>query len=110
MAGDILQKPTLTRKYEDFILSKSHSGGDHGFAPVHLPDYLFDFQAEMVEWAYQPEKLIRKCYAKPNEHETSGYGSHLRALGRGLAHRYRKRRDRGMLLFNRYGVSCECVK
>lgn len=47
MAGDILQAPTLTRKYEDFILSKSHSGGDHGFAPVHLPDYLFDFQAAM---------------------------------------------------------------
>lgn len=63
MAGDILQAPTLTRKYEDFILSKSHSGGDHGFAPVHIPDYLFDFQAEMVEWALRKGRaaLFEDC-------------------------------------------------
>ena len=37
--------------YKDFILSKSHSGGDFGFKPIVLPSYLFDFQAAMVEWA-----------------------------------------------------------
>ena len=37
--------------YQDFILSKSHSGGDFGFKPIVLPSYLFDFQAAMVEWA-----------------------------------------------------------
>lgn len=39
------------RTYSDFILSKSHSGGDHGFKPISLPPVLFDFQAAMVEWA-----------------------------------------------------------
>ena len=37
--------------YKDFILSKSHSGGDHGFKPISLPSCLFDFQSAMVEWA-----------------------------------------------------------
>ena len=39
------------RTYSDFILSKSHSGGDFGFAPTALPSYLFDFQSAMVDWA-----------------------------------------------------------
>ena len=39
------------RTYSDFILSKSHSGGDFGFAPIALPSYLFDFQSAMVDWA-----------------------------------------------------------
>jgi len=33
--------------YKDFILSKSHSGGDHGFKPISLPQVLFDFQAAL---------------------------------------------------------------
>lgn len=37
--------------YEAFLESKSQLGGDHGFAPVWMPDFLFDFQASLVEWA-----------------------------------------------------------
>lgn len=37
--------------YEAFLLSKSQFESDSGFAPVWLPDSLFDFQAAMVEWA-----------------------------------------------------------
>lgn len=31
--------------YEQFILSKSQSGADSGFAPLWMPDFLFPFQA-----------------------------------------------------------------
>jgi len=37
--------------YDDFLHTKSQLDGDFGFAPVWLPDCLFDFQAAMVEWA-----------------------------------------------------------
>ena len=51
------------RTYSDFILSKSHSGGDFGFAPIALPSYLFDFQSEMVEWALRKGRaaLFEDC-------------------------------------------------
>lgn len=49
MADMILAERPLS--YQDFILSKSHSGGDFGLKPIVLPSYLFDFQAAMVEWA-----------------------------------------------------------
>lgn len=37
--------------YEAFLDGKSQRGADNGFAPVWMPDFLFDFQREMVEWA-----------------------------------------------------------
>lgn len=37
--------------YEAFLASKAQLGGDHGFDPVDLPDYLFDFQRDLVTWA-----------------------------------------------------------
>lgn len=51
------------RSYQEFILSKSHTGGDHGFAPIELPSYLFDFQAAMVEWALRKGRasLFEDC-------------------------------------------------
>jgi len=38
------------KPYEEFLRDKAHIDGDHGFAPVWMPDYLFDFQAAMVDW------------------------------------------------------------
>jgi hypothetical protein len=38
-------------EYQAFIDSKLHTGADHGFAPVWIPDFLFDFQKDMIEWA-----------------------------------------------------------
>jgi hypothetical protein len=38
-------------KYEDFIESKTQAGANSGFEPVWMPDFLFDFQREIVEWA-----------------------------------------------------------
>ena len=38
-------------KYEEYIYGKTHVGADHGFEPTFLPDFLFDFQRSLVEWA-----------------------------------------------------------
>lgn len=37
--------------YSEFIDGKAHSTDYHGFDPVFMPDYLFDFQKDIVEWA-----------------------------------------------------------
>ena len=37
--------------YANFIHGKSQLGGDHGFDPVWMPDFLFDFQRDLVEWS-----------------------------------------------------------
>lgn len=37
--------------YGEFLKRKSQLGGNHGFSPVWMPDFLFDFQAALVEWA-----------------------------------------------------------
>lgn len=37
--------------YAEFIRQKSQSGNDGGFAPTFMPDFLFDFQRSLVEWA-----------------------------------------------------------
>jgi len=40
-------------KYTDFLNDKAQLGGNHGFSPVWMPDFLFDFQRELVEWSLQ---------------------------------------------------------
>lgn len=37
--------------YQEYLSAKAQLGGNHGFAPVSMPDYLFDFQQALVEWA-----------------------------------------------------------
>lgn len=37
--------------YEEFLERKAQAGADHGFEPLWLPDWLFDFQRALVEWA-----------------------------------------------------------
>ena len=37
--------------YLDFLDSKMQSGSMDGFAPVFMPEFLFDFQASLVDWA-----------------------------------------------------------
>lgn len=38
-------------RYEDFLNNKAQLGGNHGFSPIWMPDFLFDFQKALVEWA-----------------------------------------------------------
>jgi len=37
--------------YATFLVRKSQLNGHHGFVPLFLPEYLFDFQKALVEWA-----------------------------------------------------------
>lgn len=37
--------------YDLFLQSKNHVGADSGFTPLFLPDFLFDFQKALAEWA-----------------------------------------------------------
>jgi superfamily II DNA or RNA helicase len=38
-------------KYAQFLDDKTNVGGEHGFSPTWMPDALFDFQENLVEWA-----------------------------------------------------------
>ena len=38
-------------QYADFLEDKAQLGGDYGFVPEWMPDFLFDFQRDLVEWA-----------------------------------------------------------
>jgi len=38
-------------EYEAFLESKVHSANNFGFSPIWLPDFLYDFQRDLVEWA-----------------------------------------------------------
>ena len=40
-----------TMDYAQFLDRKAQLDGNHGFSPVSMPSWLFDFQAELVEWA-----------------------------------------------------------
>ena len=42
--------------YEEFIRIKGQLGGMEGFKPLFVPDYLFDFQKALVDWAIQKGK------------------------------------------------------
>ena len=37
--------------YKDYIKQKSQIDNNSGFEPLFIPDYLFDFQKSLVEWA-----------------------------------------------------------
>jgi len=43
-------------EYEEFLKSKSQSGTQTGFDPVFMPDFLFDFQKALIEWAVKKGK------------------------------------------------------
>lgn len=46
-----LGRPIQTCDYATFLARKSQLGGEHGFEPLWMPDFLFDFQKSLVEWA-----------------------------------------------------------
>lgn len=53
----------MTTDYATFLKRKSQTGGDHGFAPVYTPDFLFPFQRHLVEWAARKGRaaLLADC-------------------------------------------------
>ncbi len=38
------------QKYEEFLARKAQDSTRYGFAPVWMPDFLFDFQGSALEW------------------------------------------------------------
>lgn len=43
-------------KYEEFIRGKAQAGNNYGFDPVFKPDYPFEFQRAIIEWAVRKGK------------------------------------------------------
>ena len=41
----------MSDAYLDFLRAKSQQGTGSGFEPIWIPDFLFDFQRALVEWA-----------------------------------------------------------
>lgn len=41
----------MQKTYDVFLNGKAHYAPDYGFAPTFMPDMLFDFQKNVVEWA-----------------------------------------------------------
>jgi hypothetical protein len=36
--------------YDEFLCNKSQEGANHGFKPTFVPNFLKDFQAEMLDF------------------------------------------------------------
>jgi hypothetical protein len=53
----------LSDAYLTFLREKTQAGADSGFEPVWMPDFLFDFQASMVEWSLRKGRaaLFEDC-------------------------------------------------
>jgi len=43
-------------EYDEFLKSKSQISGNYGFNPIFMPDYLYDFQKALTEWAVKKGK------------------------------------------------------
>ena len=41
----------MVKEYISYLDSKQQAGADKGFEPVYMPDFLFDFQKAIIEWA-----------------------------------------------------------
>ena len=41
----------MSQSYREFIGGKAQLAGEYGFSPEFLPDYLFPFQRDLVEWS-----------------------------------------------------------
>lgn len=50
MAEEVIIRRNMDA-YQNFIAKKLQYGKDAGFDPVWMPDFLFDFQKHLVEWA-----------------------------------------------------------
>lgn len=53
----------MKNTYVEFLERKSQMGGNHGFKPIWMPDFLFDFQAHTVDWSLKKGKsaIIADC-------------------------------------------------
>ena len=49
--------------YKQFLGTKQYSTDLHGFKPLWIPDFLFDFQSELTEWSIRKGRaaLFEEC-------------------------------------------------
>ena len=47
--------------YQEFLRRKTQLGGEHGFEPVFMPDFLFGFQRSLVEWSARKGRAALLC-------------------------------------------------
>lgn len=47
--------------YSEFLHNKTQSGSLHGFAPIWMPEWLFDFQSYLVDWALRRGRAALFC-------------------------------------------------
>lgn len=47
--------------YAEFLEKKTHLGGNFGFNPVVMPDFLFDFQKSLVDWSINKGRAALFC-------------------------------------------------
>jgi hypothetical protein len=43
-------------QYEEFLKRKSDIGTYDGFDPIYMPDFLYDFQKDVVDWSIRKGK------------------------------------------------------
>lgn len=86
--------------YSSFLDSKTHAGADHGFDPLWLPDSMFDFQHDMVEWALRKGRaaLFEDC----------GMGKTLQFLV--WAENVGRHTDRPVLILSPLAVAAQTVR
>lgn len=39
------------QSYDEFLAEKTQIGGNHGFNPIEIPAFVFDFQASLIDWS-----------------------------------------------------------
>lgn len=49
---------TRSSAYNDFLTRKTQQGALHGFEPIHIPSYLYGFQAAMCDWAIRKGRAL----------------------------------------------------
>jgi len=53
----------MKKTYQDFLAGKSQVTGNAGFEPIWMPDFLFDFQKSLVDWAVRKGRaaIVADC-------------------------------------------------
>lgn len=72
-----LERPAVS--YADFLQCKSQSVSNSGFEPLWMPDFLFDFQKSLVEWAVRKGRaaIFADCGLNEEDAESEEVGSEV---------------------------------
>lgn len=82
---------STTTDYRAFLERKRQLGAVNGFAPLFLPEFLFDFQQALLDWAVRKGRaaLFLDCVATGTLMCWSGFGNLRCSIARPSGHRDR---------------------